>query len=110
MERYKIIHGFMPTSRAHEVLLRLKKEKDIPSVFSHHARGGGISTRKGRESFHYTEREIITLLVPEDRADEIFEFIYYAAGLNEPHAGLVLMEKAWMAAPMILPDDVPDEE
>ena len=106
----KIIHCFLPIGRATRVLTRLKKEKGIVSAYSHHARGGGISTRKGRESFYYSERDIVSLLVAEERADEIFEFVYRAAGLSEPHAGMVLMERARVGVPMTLPEGVPDEE
>jgi hypothetical protein len=101
--RYKVIHCLLPPGRAAELLERLHREKGIADAFHHHARGGGISTRKGRESFHYVEREIATVLVPEARADEIFEFLYFAAGLNQPHAGMVLMEKTVMARPGVLP-------
>jgi hypothetical protein len=103
-DRYKVIHCILPAGRAHAMLDRLREEKGIASVFFHHSRGGGISTRKGRESFHYVEREIATVLVPEDRADEIFEFIYFAAGVNQPHAGMVLMEKTRMAMPVVMPE------
>lgn len=101
---FKVIHCILPAGRAHAVLDRLRQEKGIASVFFHHSRGGGISTRKGRESFHYVEREIATVLVPAARADEIFEFIYFAAGIDRPHEGMVLMEKTRLAMPLVLPD------
>lgn len=100
--RYKLIHCFLPLGRAAELIERLHAEKGIADTFYHHARGGGISTRKGLESFQYQEREIATLLVPEQRADEIFEFVYFAAGLNQPHAGMVIMERALLARPLNL--------
>ena len=105
MDRYKLIHCLLPAGRGAEVLERLRNEMGIVDAFHHHARGGGISTRKGRESFHYVEREIATVLVPEARADEIFEFLYFAAGLNQPHAGMVLMEKTILARPYVLPQE-----
>lgn len=108
--RYKIIHCLLPAGRATEAMERLWKEKGIVDVFHHHARGGGISTRKGRESFHYVEREIATVLVPEERADEIFEFLYFAAGVNQPHSGMVLMEKTVMAKPLAMPPENADGE
>lgn len=98
--RFKVIHCLLPAGRTAEVLERLRMDKGIADFFHHHARGGGISTRKGRESFHYVEREIATVLVPEERADEIFEYLYFAAGVNQPHAGMVLMEKTVLARPM----------
>ena len=107
--RFKLIHCFLPAGVAAGVMERLYAEKGIASTFHHHARGGGISTRKGRESFHYLEREIATVLVPEDRADEIFEFLFFAAGINQPHAGMILMEKSLLAKPLVLPEEGPEQ-
>lgn len=108
--RYKVIHCLLPAGRITDVLESLRLEKGIASVFYHHARGGGISTRKGRESFHYVEREIATVLVPEDQADEIFEFLYFAAGVNQPHAGMLLMERTILARPLVLPEETTEAE
>lgn len=105
----RVIHCILPSGRGYGLLARLKQERGIASGFTHHARGGGISTRKGRESFYYLEKEVVTVLVPEDRADELFEFIYYASGVNEPHAGMVLMEKASVGVPISLPEGLPEE-
>lgn len=108
--RFKVIHCLLPAGQAAEVLERLHAEKGIASVFHHHARGGGISTRKGKESFRYLEREIVTVLVAEEQADEIFEFLYFAAGVNQPHAGMLLMEKTILARPLVLPEEAAEEE
>lgn len=104
MRKFKVIHCLLPPGRAHEALDRLREELGEASVFFHHARGGGISTRKGRESFRFEEREIATVLAPAERADEIFEFLFYACGVNRPHSGMVLMEKTLAARPISLPE------
>lgn len=110
MENYKVIHCILPSGQGFDLLRKLKQVKGIVSGFAHHARGGGISTRKGRESFYYLEKEVVTVLVPEARADELFEFIYYAADVNVPHAGMVLMEKAGRGVPLTLPEGLPEED
>lgn len=110
VDHFKVIHCFVPVGKGHDVLLRLKNEMGVPGAFAHHARGGGLSTRKGRESFRYMEREIVTVMAPAERADAIFAFLYRAAGLDKPHAGMILMEKAQMGVAMTLPEGVPDEE
>jgi hypothetical protein len=107
---FKVIHCFLPPGKAHDLLRRLRRELDIPSAFAHHARGGGLSTRRGRESFYYTEMEVMTLLAPAEQADEVFAFIYRAADLGKPRAGMLLMEKAQMGAALNLPEGIPDEE
>lgn len=108
--RFKLIHCLLPAGVAATVMERLRAEKGIVSMFHHHARGGGISTRKGRESFHYVEREIATVLVPEARADEIFAFLYVATGVDQPHAGMILMEKTILARPLSLPEEEREAE
>lgn len=110
LQACKVIHCFLPPGKAHELLGRLKREMGIISAFAHHARGGGIHTRKGRESFYYTEGEVVTLLVPEAEADAVFAFIGRVIGLDRPRTGMVLMEKAQRGVAMTLPDNIPDED
>lgn len=95
--------------RAMAVLDRLRKEKGIIDASAHHARGAGLSTRNPSGRLFFLEREIITAVVPAERADEIFEFLYFAAGVDERHAGMVLMGGALCAELLSLPD-VPDEQ
>ncbi len=94
---YKIIHCILPAGRANELVERLRQEQGLVSVFRHHARGGGIGSKKGEKSFYYLEREVVTLLAPAVRADELFEFVYRAAGIEQPHTGMVLMESSLVA-------------
>jgi hypothetical protein len=110
INHFKVIHCFLPIGEGHELLRRLKQERGLHCAFTHHARGGGLSTRKGRESFHYLEREVVTVLAPAEAADATFAFLYHAAGLSRPHAGMLLMEKAQMGVAMRLPEGIPDED
>lgn len=107
--QYKTITCFLPAGRAQEVLARLRKEQDIPSAYSYHARGAGLATRRDKSRPEYVEREMITALVPAERADEIFRFIFFAAGIDQPHAGMVLMTAAPCAEMLCLSDEIPDE-
>lgn len=91
------------------MLERLRKELGVPSAFAYHARGAGLATRRDKSRPEYVEREMITALVPAERADEIFHFIYLAAGINEPHAGMVLMTSAPYGKVLCLSDEIPDE-
>ncbi|MDO9064784.1 MAG: hypothetical protein Q7U25_06200 [Sulfuricella sp.] len=88
---YKAITCFCPAGRGQRVLEELRNEMGINSAFVHHARGVGVGNLQEKKLF-YIEREIITALVPANRADEIFRFLYFAAGINEPHAGMIIME------------------
>ena len=105
----KTITCFCPSGQAQAVLDRLRKEKGIVSASAHHARGAGLATRNTKGRLFFLEKEIITALVPADRADEIFEFLYFAAGIDERHAGMVLMGGIVCGDLMTLPD-LPDEQ
>jgi len=107
--QYKAITCFLPAGRAQGVLERLRKEMAIPSAFAYHARGSGLATRRDKSRPEYVEREMITALVPAERADEIFRFIFFASGIDQPHAGMVLMTAAPCAEMMCMSDDIPDE-
>jgi hypothetical protein len=94
MQSYKVITCFLPAGKGKEVLDDLRKQKGIYSGFVHHARGAGVDSERNNKTQFYVEREIITVLVPVAQADEVFEFLYFNAGLDQPHTGMVLMEKA----------------
>ncbi len=100
----KTITCFLPVGRAQAVLERLRSEKGIHSVFAHHARGAGLANRYGKNRPLFLERDIITVLVPAKQADEIFEFVYFAAGIDKPHAGMVLMGAAASCGFFVLPE------
>jgi len=104
IERFKLITCFLPGGRALEVLERLRKEHELSSLTYHHARGVGVGSQRGRRSYIAAEREVISVLAPEARADEIFHFLYFAAGLDEPNTGMVLMERVLRASPFELPE------
>lgn len=107
---HKVITCVLPAGRGREVLARLRKEKALVSASVHHARGVGAETlRRRRRARFFTEKDVLVALAPAEEADAIFEFIYYAAGIGEPHTGVIFMERAFRAAPMLAPD-LPDEE
>lgn len=101
--QYKAITCFCPAGRSQRVLDALRQEMGINCTFVHHARGIGVGRSDSRKLF-YIEREIITALVPAQRADEIFHFLYFAAGINEPHAGMIVMEKTVCVQPFVEPE------
>lgn len=99
---YKVITCFCPAGRGQRVLEELRNEMGINCAFVHHARGIGVGNVQEKKLF-YIEREIITAQVPANRADEIFRFLYFAAGINEPHAGMIIMEKTIRSTPFVEP-------
>jgi hypothetical protein len=103
-EAHRLITCFLPSGRAAEVLERMRKEHGLASAAYHHARGVGTGTRTGRGAFFSAEREVLTVLVPESRADELFRELYFAAGLNAPNNGIIFMERLLRATPTVMPE------
>ena len=57
-----------------------------------------------------TEKEILTVTVSSEDADEIFGFIHDEAGINKPHGGLIYMSNLDCVSAYSLPEDLPEEE
>lgn len=103
-QAHKVITCILPAGRGQDVLARLRAEKGFVSASVHHARGvGGATMRRRRRARFFTEKDVLVALVPADQADALFEFIYFAAGINEPHAGMLFMERAFRACGMVPP-------
>lgn len=98
MRQHRIITCFIRAGLGQLVLERLLKEKDIDCAYAWHARGTGLAIRRDMKRPEYVEREMITVMVPEARADEIFMFLYSASGIDQPHGGMVLMAGSPRAA------------
>ena len=84
-------------------------ELGVTSAQVHHARGIGKSSKRRRGVSLFAEREVVQALVEAERADEVFEFVYAAAEIGRPHAGMLLMEHVAQGIPLELPD-LPDEQ
>lgn len=109
LQAYKVITCFLPAGKGKDVLDDLRKQKGINGGFVHHARGAGVDSGRNSKAPFYVEREVITVLAPVAQADEVFEFLYFNAGLDQPHTGMVLMEKAIRGTLCNLTPDVADE-
>ena len=85
---HKVITAILPKGRETELLPRLVEELGIDSFNVSFARGvGRITPLRHRGVGETTEKAILTVLVEEERAQEVFEFIFYAADINQPHSG-----------------------
>jgi hypothetical protein len=93
---YRIITCIMPAGRGAEVMEALRRELGVVSTSLHHARG--IGTHSLRHRVYSDEKQVLTAVVAADHGDAVFELIYFAAGLNLPHAGMVMMGHAFRAA------------
>lgn len=96
---YRVIIGIMPAGRGAELLEALRSEEGVISAYAHHARG--IGTHSLRHRIYSDEKQIFTVLVEDERADDVFHFLYYRAGLDAPHAGMIMMGRAIRGAGIV---------
>ena len=101
----------MPKGAGNDVLLGLRDDHGIKTGNIKTARGSGqynpLSLRGIGEQ---TEKEMLTVIVPEEKADEIFEYIYYRAHIDEPHNGIIFQSDLLYASKYELPEDIEKEQ
>ncbi len=91
-------------------MVALKSRYGIITANMNFARGvGRLTPLAYRGIGEQTEKEILTVVVSEAQADEIFTFIYHDANINRPHGGLMYMHPLQQNIPFSLPD-IPEEE
>ena len=101
----KLITCILPKGIARGVSEKLLKEKGIVTGNINNARGSGhITAKKHQKAGYQTEKEIFRVVVDADRADEVFEFIYYHAELDRPHGGIMYQNALSKSTEYVLPD------
>jgi nitrogen regulatory protein PII len=86
------------------MMVALKSKFGIITANINFARGlGRLTPLAYRGIGEHTEKEILTVVVPEAQADEIFTFIYHEAHINRPHGGLMYMYPLQQCIPFSLP-------
>ena len=105
----KLITCVLPKGKARAVLAALRSEKGIESAHVNYARGTGRMTHHTfRRSMAQTEKEILQVVVPAERQDEMFVFIFEIAEIGRPHGGLMYQTELTAASAFSLPD-IPEE-
>lgn len=101
----KLITCVLPKGKCRPLQQALVDEHGIISGNFHYGRGIGRDSHiRDRGIGEQQEREIFEVIVDEDKADEIFEFIYFKADMSEPHGGVIYMSAVPRASVMTLPD------
>jgi nitrogen regulatory protein PII len=97
-------------SRGHDTqaLLRDLRDLGITTASVYHARGAGGSAAQRSYFAGILEKDILSVLVPKSRADEIFAWLYEAAKFHDPHQGMMFMEKVAWAGHFNLPETAVD--
>ncbi|MCP5011442.1 MAG: hypothetical protein GY942_15790 [Aestuariibacter sp.] len=107
----KLITCILPKGRAMPLLRQLKQELGIVASNINHARGSGRLTPLAYRGIgEQTEKEIFSVVIDEERAEEVFTFIFYNAEINRPHGGLVFQSALTVATDYQIPADLPVEK
>lgn len=105
----KLITCVLHKGRSRPVLVALREEQGIVSANVNFARGTGRMThRTYHRGMSQTEKEILQVVVPAERADELFAFIHERAEIGRPHGGLMYQTDLSAATTFVLPD-LPEE-
>ena len=102
---HKVITAILPKGGSKEVVNKLVYEKGISRINVNYARGSGrLTPLQHRGVGETSEKEILTIIVEEHQADEVFEFVFYEAEINRPHGGLMYQQPLHAATLFNLPD------
>lgn len=111
IKNQKLITCILPKGICLDVVKLLKEEKGIVTANVNTARGvGKLTPLAYRGVGEQTEKEVLTVAVPGEDADEIFGFIYDEARIGRPHGGLMYMSNLDQISVYSLPKDLPEEE
>lgn len=109
-DKQKLIFCVLPKGVALGVARQLKEKHAIMTTNINNARGvGKLTPLSYRGLADQSEKEILSVTVAADRAEEIFEFIYHQANINRPHGGIMFMHKLIKSTAYVLPA-MPDEK
>jgi nitrogen regulatory protein PII len=110
----KIITCILPDEGQDMMLLKaLRTEKGIVSANTFQCRGFGLQLRsryKGKRQVAGYLVRVVTVVVEEDQADELFEYIYYQVNFDHPCPGLIYQGNLMAATPYALPAGVLEEK
>ncbi|MEE2836079.1 MAG: P-II family nitrogen regulator [Myxococcota bacterium] len=103
----KMIQAIIPMGTALPVVKALREEKGLDAANINFARGVGRFVRASeRRLGDDQEKEILSIIVPNDRADEIFEWVFETADMDRPHGGIVYMIPLSHASLFQIPSEI----
>jgi nitrogen regulatory protein PII len=106
----KLITCILPKGLALPILIKLRDEKNINRANINSARGmGKITPLAYRGVGGQAEKEILSIIVKEEQADDVFYYIFEEADIDRPHGGIIYMRKLDMSTLYTLPADLPIE-
>jgi len=98
----KRITCFLPKGVGVRLVERLHVEKNIDSINVHTGRGLH-AVESVKDSGAWSEHDILTVVLDAERAEEIFEFIFFQGELNKPGGGFIYLSPLIKASHYTLP-------
>jgi hypothetical protein len=109
----KLITCVLPDNGTDRRILRmLRDELGITRAHSVHCRGVAVlqAAKAPRDKVPEAAlARVLHVVVDQQQADEVFDFVCVRAGLSEPDSGSVYMTALSFATPLTMPPGVPDE-
>ena len=106
----KLITCILPKGRAFPLQQALVNKHNIYAGNYHFGRGVGRASRiRDKGIGNQQEREIIEVVVSADKAEELFEFMFLTAEMDEAHGGMMYMTSVPRSTIMTAPA-APHEE
>jgi len=106
----KIITCILPDEGQDMALLKaLRTEKGVIAANTSQGRGFGLQLRrryKGKRQVAGYLVRVVTIVVQEDQADDLFEYIYYHVNFDHSCPGLIYQGNLLAATPYTLPAGV----
>jgi len=102
--------SILPKGTGREVLQGLRKDHQIKTGNINMARGAGMYNPLDKRGVgEQTEKEMLTVVVSAEQADDVFAYIYDAAKIDEPHHGIIFQSDLMRSSEYTLPDDIAEE-
>lgn len=103
----RLLSCLVPQGMGVGLRARIFSELRLTRVDLHSARGFMGSDPGGL--FNRVERDIVSVVVDAERADEIFDWLYHEAEVGTKEGRFLHMVRLDRSTPFALPDDLPME-
>lgn len=102
-EHAKLICCILQRGAGVKLLRALHEERGIASATLQHARGESAA-RAQAGAAPAVEKDLVAIVVPAERADETFSFVYERGDIGGAEGGFMYMANLGAAAAFVLPD------